>query len=169
MPTLSPTRWADYLAHLESDGRSPQAIRDSRYRVEAFILPGLGKVKLTALTSERLRRWRDEVANTPAPLRTRDGEQQKHREGVSGEDGKRARRATANRVWTTLRAALNHAFRERKIKSDFAWRTVKPFRGVDAVRIRYLSVVEAKRLINACDPEFRSLVEAALQTGCRYR
>jgi integrase len=125
-------------------------------------------MKLAALTSERLRRWRDEIANAPARLRTRNGEQQKHREGVSGEDGKRARRATANRVWTTLRAALNHAFHERKIESDLAWRAVKPFRRVDAARIRYLSVAEAKRLINACDQQFRPLVEAALQTGCRY-
>jgi integrase len=29
-------------------------------------------------------------------------------------------------------------------------------------------VAEAKRLINAADPEFRPMVEAALQTGCRY-
>jgi integrase len=35
-------------------------------------------------------------------------------------------------------------------------------------RIRYLSVAEAKRLLNACDPDFRSLVQAALATGARY-
>jgi integrase len=29
-------------------------------------------------------------------------------------------------------------------------------------------VNEARRLINACDPDFRPLVEAALATGCRY-
>ena len=29
-------------------------------------------------------------------------------------------------------------------------------------------IAEAQRLINACAPEFRSLVQAALQTGCRY-
>ena len=35
-------------------------------------------------------------------------------------------------------------------------------------RIRYLTVEEARRLINACDPIFRPLVQAALQTGARY-
>lgn len=158
----------DYLARLESDGRSPQAIRDSRYRAEGFVLPHLGKVKLESLTAERLRRWRDEVANTPARLRTRDGEQQKHRDAASGDDGKRARRASTNRIWATLRAALNHAFHERKVELDLAWRAVKPFHRVDATRVRYLSVAEAKRLINAADPDFRPLVQAALQTGCRY-
>src|SRR5262245_61926771 len=31
-----------------------------------------------------------------------------------------------------------------------------------------LTVAEAERLINACDPEFRALVRAGLETGCRY-
>ena len=76
--------------------------------------------------------------------------------------------ASANRTWTVLRALLNHAFREGKAESDLAWRKVKPFRSVDTARQRYLSVAEARRLINACDPEFRPLVQAALQTGARY-
>jgi integrase len=45
---------------------------------------------------------------------------------------------------------------------------LEPFKGVAAARVRYLDVSEARRLINASDPEFRPLVEAALQTGCRY-
>jgi integrase len=45
---------------------------------------------------------------------------------------------------------------------------LKPFEQVDAARVRYLSVDEAKRLINAADGEFRLLVKAALATGCRY-
>jgi integrase len=39
---------------------------------------------------------------------------------------------------------------------------------VGAARLRYLSVAECRRLVNACDPDFRALVEAALQTGARY-
>jgi integrase len=159
---------ADYLRFLESDGRAPHSIRDSRYRAEAFILPHLGGVKLAAIAADRLRRWRDEIASASPRLRTRNGEQQKHRETVAGEDGKRARRATTNRTWTTLRAALNHAFSEGKTESDLAWRKVKPFRNVGSVRVRYLTIAEAKRLINACEPGFRPLVQAALQTGARY-
>src|SRR5262245_34355052 len=52
----------DYLAFLESDGRSPHSIRDTRYRATAFILPQLGGVKIATLTADRLRRWRDEIA-----------------------------------------------------------------------------------------------------------
>jgi integrase len=159
---------ADYLDYLVSDGRSPHAIQDARYRIEALILPRLGSVKVTALSPDRLRRWRDDIATAAPRLRTRAGEEQNHRDAPVDDDARRARRATANRTWTVLRAALNHAFHEGKIESDLAWRKVKPYRRVDAARIRYLTVAEAKRLVNASDPEFRPLVQAALQTGCRY-
>ncbi len=52
--------------------------------------------------------------------------------------------------------------------SDEAWRRVEPFENVDAARVRYLTIAEAQRLIAACDPIFRPLVEAALQSGARY-
>jgi integrase len=45
---------------------------------------------------------------------------------------------------------------------------VKPFRGADASRIRYLTLDECRRLINAAQGELRDLVQAALLTGCRY-
>lgn len=45
---------------------------------------------------------------------------------------------------------------------------MKPFAAVDAPRIRYLLDPEAVRLVNACGPELRRLVTAALLTGCRY-
>ena len=153
----------DYLRFLKSDGRSDHAIQDARYRAVALVLPRLGTVKVAQLTADRLRRWRDELVSVGPRLRTRRGEEQKYRDGDM-----RARRASANRTWTTLRAALNHGFSEGKTDSDSAWRKVKPFKSVDVGRIRYLSVAEAKRLINASSPEFRPLVQAALQTGCRY-
>lgn len=156
----------DYLAHLENDGRGAHAVTDARSRVEAFIRPALGRLDIAALTTERLRDWRDSLAKTPARVRTSKGCAQEHRQ--IGEDGRRARRATANRTWTVLRAALNHAFHNGKVESDIAWRRVKPFGGVHSARIRYLTVAEAKRLVNACDPDFRPLVQAALMTGARY-
>ena len=158
---------ADYLRSLESDGRAPHSVRDSRYRVEAFILPHLGNVKLAALTTERLRRWRDELAKAPPRLRTRNGEQQKHRRAAADEDAKRARRATANRTWTTLRAALNHAFHEGKTESDLAWRKVKPFGRVDGaspLSVGYRSQAAGQRV----RPRFSSAGTSCIANWCRY-
>ena len=44
----------------------------------------------------------------------------------------------------------------------------KPFREASAPKIRYLTHAEAQRLVNACEPGSRPLVQAALLTGCRY-
>ena len=44
----------------------------------------------------------------------------------------RRRRASANRVLTYLKAALNLAWRNGLVPSDDAWRRVKPFRSVEA-------------------------------------
>jgi integrase len=38
----------------------------------------------------------------------------------------------------------------------------------NAPKVRYLSIDESTRLINACEPDFRPLAQAALLTGCRY-
>ena len=103
-----------------------------------------------------------------ARLRTRKGEEQQHRKIGKDADSKRRRQASANRTLTILKAALNMAWREGQVTSDAEWRRVEPFENVDAARIRYLKVEEAKRLINACEPDFRRLVQAALETGCRY-
>src|SRR5665647_40107 len=58
--------------------------------------------------------------------------------------------------------------RRREAASDLAWGKVKPFKNVDAARLRYLTIAEAKRLINASEPDFRLLAQAALQTAARY-
>ena len=166
-PYTVATAMDDYFQFLEADGRGTHTLRDARYRDKAFIRPKLGDVEVPALTVDKLRRWRDGLASTAPRLRTKKGETQKHR-GVASDDAKRARRSSANRTWTILRAALNHAFENGKAVSDLAWRKVKPFKNVDAARLRYLTIAEAKRLINASDKDFRLLVQAALQTGARY-
>jgi integrase len=155
----------DYLAFLESDGRSAAAIKDARYRVNCFIRPTLGGKEVASLEAKQLRDWCADIAKAAPRLRTRDGDAQKHRDGSDD----RARKATANRNLTTLKAALNHAFDEERVPSNKAWgRRVKPFKDVETARVRFLQIAEAKRLINASDRDFRLLIGAALATGARY-
>jgi integrase len=156
-----------YFEFLKSEGRTDDAIDDAKYRDRAFIRPKLGDLEVASLTADKLRQWRDGLAGAASRLRTKPGEKQKHRK-ATGEDAKRARRASVNRVWTVLRAALNRAFQTDRVNSDQAWRKVKPFKSVDKARVRYLTIAEAKRLINACDPDFRKLIRGALLTGGRY-
>jgi integrase len=151
-----------YIEFKEAQG---QPTRDLRLRSAAHILPPLGDKVVSELTTERLRRWLADLAASPA-----------YRKGgrvlapPTDDEAIRRRRATANRVLSSLKPALNFAFDEGHVTTSTAWgRKVKPFRAVWAARVRYLSVAEAQRLMNACDPpEFRTLVLGALQTGCRY-
>jgi integrase len=141
----------------------------SRYRADSLILPKLGHLQCAALTTGELQRWLRELAASPARTRTKEGSKQNFRRIAEGDpDAVRPRRASANRTLTILRAALNRAWREGKIASDAAWRRVQPFHDVDAPRARYLTIDQAQRLINSCDPDFRRLVQAALVTGARY-
>jgi integrase len=156
---------SEYLAFLEVNKKTAG---DARYRVEAFILPMLGNVEVEALTTDQLRKWLAHVANMPARLRTRKGEEQRHRDHTLDAEAMRRRKASANRILAILRAALNRAWKDGRVSSNSAWARVEPFRGVAVARMRYLDLAEAKRLINASDTEFRPLVQAALQTGCRY-
>jgi integrase len=155
----------DYLDFLDVSRRSGL---DARYRASAFILPQLGRLSCSSLTADTLRKWLVALVREPPRKRTKRGARQQYKFTVAGPEYLRRRRASANRVLTILKAALNRAWREGHIASDAAWRRVEPFENVDAARVRYLSVPECQRLIQASDPEFQPLVEAALQTGARY-
>src|SRR5215813_9066737 len=154
-----------YLSFLDTHRKTGY---HARHRARAFILPALGGIEVQALTTEQLRKWHADIAKMPPRARTAPGAKQQHRKPDHSADGIRRRRVSANAILTILKAALNFAWREGRTPSDAAWRRVRPFEGVDAARVRYLTLAECKRLINVADPDFRKLVQAALATGCRY-
>jgi integrase len=156
---------AEHLAYMEANRKSAA---DARYRAAALILPALGHVACASLTRDQIVDWLNGMVKAAPRVRTRKGKPQQYR-AISGDDESiRARKASANRSFYILKPALNRAWREDKITSDKAWRTVKPFENVERARVRYLTIDEAQRLINAAEGEFRDLVQAALLTGCRY-
>ncbi len=157
----------DYLAWYKAH-RKPSGLEFARYTNNAHIKPELGDIEVAKLTPKRLREWHEKLAMTPARVRPGRGKPQTYREAPADVDGRRARQATANRILTVLKAGLTRAYHDELVASDEAWRRVKPFRAVNAAKVRYLTEDECARLSNACAPEFRPLVQAALLTGCRY-
>ena len=157
----------DYLAWYREHRKSFAATESA---LELHVLPALGPLDAAKLTGKQIRDWHEALAASPRRTRAKAGHVAARAQGAAprGEDAVRARRATANRVLTVLKAALNHAFREGRLPSDAAWRRAKAFKGADAARLRYLGEEEARRLLNACPPAFRRLVRAALESGCRY-
>jgi integrase len=156
----------EYIGWLDENRKSA---RDTRWRADALIIPTLGDIECAKLTNAKIRHWKEATAKAPVRLRTKKGAAPKFKvlDSTDPEEVRR-RRASTNRVLTILKAALNRAWRENKISSDQAWRTVEPFEEADAARVHYLTVGEAQRLINASPADFRSLVQVALATGCRF-
>lgn len=156
---------ADYLAWY---ARHRKALYEVTRRANVDILPKLGSIPVDEINARTIRRWHENLAASPPRLRSAKHGPQRAREMPTDPEGLRKRRATANKTLIILKAALNRAFEEDSAAKDDAWRKVKPFRGVDAARVEYLSVEDATRLTNACDPDFRNLVRGALYTGARY-
>ena len=136
----------EYIDFLENDGRSPHAVDDTRKRAARTILPKLGAERVATLTAKRIENW--------------------HRELATGGDGdkRRAMRVSANRVLIILKAALNRAWRNGEVAND-AWRRVSPFKGVDKARVRYLTIAEARRLLNACERYFQPSGQCGITDG----
>jgi len=158
---------ADYLDDYRRRGAKGAEVIESV--VGRNVLPALGDLPLHKLTTRRLADWHRSIAERPRYWRSRAGTPPNTAAFDRNDpEAVRRRRASANRVLTYLKAALNHAWRNGMVPSDDAWRRVKPFRSVDAPVIRYLSNEEVTRLLNACHGAFRDLVHAAPLTGCRY-
>ena len=136
----------EYFEKIEDEGKSAY---DARRRIEPYV-QRIVNTECDKLDARELRKWLLALSRAPARLRTAKGKKQQHRD-LDHKDAEtvRRRKATANRTWTVLRAALNFAYREGKIASAAAWERVEPFEDVDAARIRFLTLAEAQRLINA--------------------
>jgi integrase len=125
------------------------AVESDRCSIATHVVPTLGETDIADLTKEKLQAWRDSlVKDTDDP------------------ELKRRSKATANRVRTTFFAALNLAFENGHVTMT-PWLRVPPFKNVDLPRKRSLTVAEAIKVLNACDPDFRQLVRGSLYTGMR--
>jgi integrase len=154
----------------ERERRGSKGLAKDRSSANARILPELGTVELAKLTTKRIRDWQSALATAPKlnGAHSMQGCRVSNPVDMTDANAVRARRATANRTFAVLRAALNHAFQENRVASDETWRKVKPFREVSAPLVHFLSDDECRRIVNACDGTFRNIVKGALLTGCRY-
>jgi integrase len=158
----------DYLTDREAAGM--KSLYTARLAINAHVIPRLGAVALADLTRKRVRDWHLALTKAARRVRTKHGAKAQafRKIDTSDPDAMRARMATANRLLNTLKAVLNLAYHHQYVGDSEAWRTIKRHKGADSVRIRYLTVDEAKRLVNACQPDLRAMVQGALLTGCRY-
>lgn len=156
----------DYLRDYEA--RSGKSGGRMEANINAHILPALGKIEVERLSRPRIRDWHRGLATAPRRLRTKAGKEQQYKKLGDDPESTRKRQATANKILTILKAALNYAVAEGEATDKGAWTAVRPFKDVDAPKVRYLSDRESLRLTNACADDMRQMVTAALLTGARY-
>lgn len=150
-----------YLETELADSASKSSVSQSvRLHTRASIGPKL----VRALTAEDYRRWQRQVASSPRMRRGRE-------QTIDPDDvaAVRSRRATTNRVWGTVRAAIDYAWRAGKIPdASPEWQKVEPLSLGPTPTPRMLDEFEIRRLLHACEGDIKPLVEAALLTGARY-
>ena len=165
----------EYLDYLNSHGKSAA---DAAIKLKAYVLPQLGNRRMADLKPAEFDSWLDWAMKRPFARRASKSRLQARRKRPASKtkrdskkadatEAKRRRKSTVNRVMTILKACLNHAHGRRRVASRDAWSRLKKFRAVDSARLRWLALDETTRLLNACPPDFRALVQAGLLTGCR--
>lgn len=124
----------------------------------------LGKQAVASTTAKQLAAWMVKVSKSrPQKLGQRQFDHQ-------DPDHRRARQSTANRLLTTVKAALNWAWRDGLLPENSKdwWRAVQKFKLGEGRPPRMLTNDEIPRLVNACrEPALRNLVMAALHCGGR--
>lgn len=156
----------DYLRDAELRGVKGHAMMT--LTIKAHIIPELGTIPVAKLTKRRIEDWFHALAAAPRRMTGKARDEVKHLADPVTEDEKRARKDSANRVFTNLKAALNFAVNSKHYSGTTPWREVKNFKGVGIARVRFLTIEEQRRLVNVCPEGFKQLVQAALYTGCRY-
>lgn len=158
-------------------GRGSETI--ARASIARHVSAALGDSLVTALDADALRHWHKAIANKP-PARRKPNPKAK-RKGkseadparaydMSDLDNIRARRNTANRVLSIVKAALNFAWQNDRLPADLPtyWMKVAPFTlGEDPVP-RMLERDEVLSLLKHAAPDLRDLLSGALATGARY-
>ena len=166
-----------------------KALKETQGVCEYHILPKLGRIPTTRLTKQQIDSWLEQIATSPPrskhgkvrpPYAVKMPTGELNRVGNQKFDYRplpfekwtdemqRRRKSTANRVLTVLKATLNHAWKNGKVKDPGAWQRVGRYKNADAARVKYLTETEASKLLQSASDDFRPIARAALLTGCRY-
>ena len=143
-----------------------KSLAKTRHTIERHIRPAFGHRLVSELTTAELRKFQAELAGRQSVYRANRHGFAKPR--PEDEDSVRRGKANSNRIFTPLKAALNRAFNDGHVADDAAWRRVKPFANVSVARVRDFTPAEVEALLEAAEPWFRNVIQAALFTGGRW-
>nr|WP_255745667.1 tyrosine-type recombinase/integrase [Lysobacter sp. CFH 32150] len=164
-----------FAQHLAGKGSEAMA----KASIARHVAHGIGEKLITALDAGALRAWHKALASKlparrkPNPLAKRKGKSDAdptRAYDMADPSNIRARRNTANRVLSIVKAAFNFAWENDRLPANLPsyWMKVAPFAIGEDPLPRMLERDEIVRLLNAAAPDLRDLLSGALMTGARY-
>lgn len=146
---------ADYVSHLRTN-KGDTSADDAQGRLNRHVLNDkkFSALELTALTPPHLDKWRKALKAKPVAI---------------GKDREKPRSDSAfNRDMTCFRAALNLAFEDGLITSDFAWRSkLLPIKNADKRRDVYLDKEQRRKWIEHAEADLAIFLQAMSQVPLR--
>ena len=127
---------------------SAEDLKKDRTVIEALIIPTLGDRLRGELTPEQRNRLKRSLyGKMVGELTTADLRRWRDSRVAQTDDRelRRGSQATANKIWSLLRAALNLAYQNERTPSDQAWRRVRSFRNVEKPQTRFLQAEDCRR------------------------
>ncbi len=146
-----------YVRHLAAT-KTERAAKDAEARFKNYVLNNtkLAATELPKLTPAQLEAWRKSLRDLP----TRSG----------GNRGKQRSDSTLNRDMTCFRAALNLAYLDGLLTTDYAWRSkLRPIKNADQRRELYLDRAQRLKFIEKSPVDLavflRGLCQLPLRPG----
>lgn len=144
-----------YVRHLKAT-RSERAEKDAEARFKNYVLnhAKLASTELAKLTPAQLETWRKSLRELP----TRSG----------GRRGEHRSDSTLNRDMTCFRAALNLAYMDGLLTTDFAWRSkLRPIKNADQRRELYLDRTQRLTFIQKAPNDLGAFLRGMCQLPLR--
>lgn len=144
-----------YVRHLRAT-KSDRAAMDAETRFRNYVLnrATLAATELPKLTPAHLESWRKSLRDLP----TRSG----------GRRGERRSDSTLNRDMTCFRAALNLAYLDGLLTTDFAWRSkLRPIKNADQRRELYLDRAQRVKFIENAPTDLAAFLRGLCQLPLR--
>jgi integrase len=148
------------IAHYNSQNRAGSAKdAEGRFKRWVFSNEAFASTALSKLTPALINDWRVRMANTPAIHQDK-----------SVPTGRKRANTTINRDTAVLKTALNLAFEDGYITSDYAWKSkLKPLKVGPVQRKCYLTKIQRRALIDHAEndiaPFFQGLSLLPLRPG----
>lgn len=144
----------NYAAHIRQT-KTERAALDAERRFKGYVLDDerFAKLEVSKLTPAHVDTWRKKLINRPVKQGMR-GTKRKAEGYALDKLAKLRTPSTLNRDMTPFRAALNLAFEEGWITTDFAWRgKLKPLEDADTKRELYLDKTQRAKFISCALPD----------------